>query len=296
MDIDINIKLETYRGNFMKKTKYILVAALSILASVAISLTSARAFASWGGSSGINKPFPTNPAELEGAFSGVQYIGGKSLAVDVLIHGVPMSGSFIVTLLKETSNKNLAAQVFYAEMLEEKTLGMISLGLAKDSGSIDDKMPPAALMKISVNDKNIIQSIEVSPQDGIKFLEGPLSLTSISKNIGVSNTLAQGEYIDGNRSDNIKIYKSTGDDVLVSGTIQSLGISNDYSLSFDLTGVGAIRSRAYADHFQKREKPEISALLLPLLVGGKAGVIVVKASGSGFSDGNATPTVIMKAK
>lgn len=237
---------------------------------------------------GINKPFPTNPAELEGVFSGRQMVNGKDHPVDLFIHSGSMSGSFIVTLVR----KSKEAQIFYAETLDDKTLGFKTLSLvnAKQWKPIDT---PAALMKISVDAKNVIQSIEISPQDGVTSLEGPISLDATSKAFKISDTLAQGDYSNRSNRDAgvLKIYKSGNDNVLVSGAIPSLGISNDYSLNFDLTGVGALRSFAYADQYQRREKNEISALVLPISISNKPGVIVIKTS----VEGNMTPSVIMKA-
>src|SRR5690606_4889664 len=197
----------------------------------------------------IGKPFPSNPAELEGAFSGTQYVDGKEQSVEVLIHGVPMSGSFIVTLLV-SEKRGMKAQIFYAEILEQKTFGVMTLAL-KEGKEWARVNPPAGLMKILVDNRNIVQSIEISPQDGVRLLRGPVSLTAVSKNYTISDVVAQGEYFNskgGSRSDVLRIYKSSVDDVLVSGSVPALGISNDYNLDFDLTGVGALRSRTYADH------------------------------------------------
>jgi hypothetical protein len=275
------------------KTKNVLLTIASALARVAIAfyltLTASQALA-WGGS-GINKPLPANPADLDGAFSGEQYINGKSNPVDVFIHGEPMTGSFIVTLVRDSQK----AQIFYAEILEKQEIGLIVLGLTNPSEvkpvKSGNDVLPAALMKVSVDNKNVIQTIDISPQDGVRFLDGAVHLTSLSKNYGISNTLSQGEYVGRNRSDDLKVY-AQGNDILVSGAIAALGISNDYSLNFDLTGVGAIRAQGRAEFFQKKEKPEISALVLPVTVDGRAGIIVVKAS----SDGSAAQAVIMKVK
>ena len=267
---------------------------LPIISTVVFSIQvfSTQAHGGWFDSK-INKPFPTNSTELSGVFSGKQYIGGKSTFVQLFIHPGAMSGSFIITLLKTSSlDEARSAQIFYAEALEQKTLGLISLGLAKDRSSLEDKMPPAALLKIAVDNQNRIQTIELTSQDGVGFLEGPVTLSSVSDSYAISNTLPQGEYNDRYSDDNINIYSSGTEDILASGKIESLGISNDYSLSFDLTGVGALRSRAYADQFQKREKPDVSALVLPIIADNKPAVIVVKVSESG----NQGPAVVLKLK
>jgi hypothetical protein len=274
--------------------KQIAVTAAAIKASAIATLLIAVTAISVQAVADINMSFPTNPVELQGAFSGSQYVGGKKRSVEVLIHGMSMSGSFIITLIRDSSESKSSAQVFYAEILEDKTLGLISLGLSDDQGAVDDKMPPAALMKIAVNNKNVIQSIDITPQDGNSLLEGPVSLREASRGIQVSDVLAQGEYVGrdrANRSDSLKVYES-GADVLVSGTVSRIGLSNDYTLSFDLTGVGALRARGYADHFQRRETQKITALLLPVKLGSKSGVILIKASGNGSS----APVSILKLK
>lgn len=244
----------------------------------------------------IGKPFPANSVEVEGAFSGTQYVNGKARSVDVLIHGGSMSGSFIVTLLV-SERRELKAQLFYAEILEQKTFGVMALALKDNNKYWSQVNPPAGLMKILVDRRNIIQSIEISPQDGVTLLEGPVALTSASRNYSVSDVLAQGEYASrtgGSRSDVLRIYKSSVDNVLVSGSVQALGISNDYNLNFDLTGVGALRSRTYDDHFQQRERAEVSALVLPILVSGKAGLVVIRSESS--NDQINGPAVIMRLK
>ena len=209
----------------------------------------------------INRPLPSDLAELQGAFSGEQDVGGKKRKVEVLIHGAPMR-SFVITLIRADKRKKKVAQIFHARILEEKTLGLISLGLSANQGEIDQEMPPSALMKITVDKKNMIQSIDIGPQEGSSLLASPVRLQETSKIIQVSDELALGEYVGRDRrNEKIRVGQSA-EGVFVSGTVPRIGLSNDYTFNFDLTGVGVLRARSYDDHFRRREEQKITALFL----------------------------------
>ena len=243
------------------------------------------AFACWlDCPTSINIPMPNDPAALQGAFSGKQYVNGHSRDVTVLIHPAPMTGSLYVVLMDSDENhQHFEPEIFYAEVLQSRMVGLITLGLTSNQDRIAPKTSnanqndsaeviPSALMQISVDGRNRIKSINITPQDGVPFLVGPVRLEALSGDYRVLDAIAPGKYVVSDPA-SITIYAS-GSDILASANVPQLGLSNDYSLDYEMTGIAALRARAYGNYFQQRDSSKISALLIPLIVDGQAGIIV----------------------
>ncbi len=239
----------------------------------------------WDGKKTIGQPFPADPTQLTGAFSGEQ----NGHEVDVLIQKAQMPGSFVVTLIEAKSQK---AQVFYAELIDTRTLGLIALGLTTDQSEIDDRFPPAALMNIGTDQSNKIETIQITPQDGVTYLSGIVNLNSVSRNYSVATSVPQGTYQDEQKLSKISVRVVSAAAWTFSGTIPSLGIANDYSMTLALTNIGVIRSLAFEEYFQKKEQDQISAVVVALNKKTKPGLLVVKAS----ADGSPQPAQVLSQK
>ena len=248
------------------------ISKMPVLIALMISLSSASAHA-WGRKIGTN--YPNDATKFQGAFEGEQ----NGEAVDVIITPAKVPGSFIVSLIVRDSR----AQLFYAELVDEKTIGLMALGLKADQSDIDDKLPPAGLMKIAVDRSHDIETIQITPQDGSRYLGlgGVVNLDCVSGTYGVSQLAPSGIYRDRKKKSEMALNAIDDNAWSLSGNIPSLGLSNDYGLTLALTGVGVLRSVAFEEYFQKKEQDQISALVINILRKKKPSLLVLKASAEG---------------
>jgi hypothetical protein len=124
------------------------------------------------------------------------------------------------------------------------------------------------------------------------YLAGSVELNRVSRNLDLGQGYFQGTYQDGGKGPEVQVYSSGSEAWTLSGNIPSLGISNEYSLTFDLTGVGAVRALSLDDYFQKKEQDEISAFVISVTQNKKPSLLIIKAN----SEGSPSPVAILNKK
>ena len=238
--------------------------------------------------SSIDKDMPRSISELKGVFYG-KTMKSKENVRAFISPRVEKPGTFFVALIIGDPK----AQLFQAEAIGQDSLGLSPLGLSSVNDEMEIKAPPAAILQLVIKSGNKIDKIKITPQAGDQILGQIVELDSEYTKSKLLDQVPAGFFTDAGAFGSGKSQVTVGADAMVRSEVQNLNkLIGQFSLSYDMLGVGILRGVGIDGNYQKNEAEEVSGFLLAVQDSKTVNLVVGVPNG----DGTAFTVVLLKMK